>query len=101
MVSLPSNTLNVLSKEYEQLKFMFTFEASLIRSRLLYSIDKRLHKIMHTPSSMFGNLNIIFFSYLCQAQLVRDYWIFEQPHVKGTNAPYNFWKENLKTYELK
>jgi len=56
---------------------------------------------MHTLASSFGNLDIIFCGDLCQAQLVRDCWIFEQPHLKGTSAPYSVWKENVKNYELK
>ena len=56
---------------------------------------------MHTPASPFGNLDIILYGDLCQAQTICDCWIFEQPHLKGTSAPYNFWKENVKTCELK
>lgn len=90
MVPLASNTLDVLSKEYEKLNFLLTDEASLIGSRFLYSIDKGLHEIMHTPSSPFGNLDIIFCGDLCQEKLIRDCWIFGQPDLKGTSAPYNF-----------
>lgn len=100
MMLLASNTLDILSKEYEQLKFMLTYDASLIGSQFIYKIKKRIHEIMLTPASPFGNLDIILCGDLCQEKLVRNCWIFEQTHIKGTRAPYNFWKENVKIYEL-
>jgi hypothetical protein len=37
---------------------------------MLYNIDTKLHKIMHTLTTPFGNLDIIFCGDLCQAQHV-------------------------------
>lgn len=30
-----------------------------------------------------------------------DFWIFGDLVLKGINAPYSLWKDNVKTYELK
>ena len=68
---------------------------------MLYNIDKRLCQIMHTPTSPFGNLDIIFCGDLFQAQLIGDSWIFEDPPFFSNTIPYSFWKDNVKCFELK
>ena len=46
-------------------------------------------------------LKLFFCGDLCQAQPIHDYWIFEQPRFKSIAIPYNFWKHNVKCFELK
>ena len=50
MLPLDSNTLNNLSKKLDQLEVLLIDEVSLIGSRMLYNIDRRLHQIKHTPT---------------------------------------------------
>ena len=68
---------------------------------MLYNIDKRLREIMHMPTRPFGNLDVIFCGDLCQAQPVRDFWIFEQPRFQQQPFPYKFWPDMIKCYEPK
>ena len=72
MVPVNSNTLDVLTKEYAQLKVLLIDEVSLIGSRMLFNIDKRLREIMHVPTKPFGGLDVIFYGDFCQAQPIHD-----------------------------
>ena len=101
MLPLNSNTLDALTKDFEQLRVLLIDEVSLIGSRMLYNIDKKLREIMHTPTRPFGNLDVIFCGDLCQAKPVRDSWIFEQPRFQQQPFPSNFWPYMIKFYELK
>ena len=76
MLPLNSNTLDALTKDFEQLRVLLIDEVSLIGSRMLYNIDKRLREIMHTPTRPLGNLDVIFCGDLCQVQRVHDSCIF-------------------------
>jgi hypothetical protein len=101
MLSLSSNTLDSLTKEYKHFFSLLVEEASLIGSQMLYNVDKRLSEILHTPTFPFQNIEIIFCGNLCQAQPVQDSWIFEQPSFHHEKMTYIFWKDNVKCFELK
>lgn len=100
-MSLTCNTLDMVRKEYAQLTLFLIDEASLIGSRISYNIDKWIHEIMHTWTTPFGNIDIIFCGDLCQAQALHDHWVFEHPNLTATSAPYSFWRDNVKDFELK
>lgn len=75
-------------------------EASLVGATTLYQIDKRLRQILHTPTSYFANVDIIFSGDLYQANPVRDSLIFENPKIHKNTIPYDFWPEKIKCYQL-
>jgi hypothetical protein len=100
MLPLDSNTLDNLSKRLEQLQILLIDEASLIGSRMLYNIDRRLRQIKHTPTKPFGNIDIIFCGDLYQAQPICDTWIFEQPTINSEKLPYTFWLDNVLSFKL-
>lgn len=100
MTPLGSNTLDMLTKEYDQLRLLLIDKASLIGSRMLYNMDKRLREILHMPTIPFGNLDNIFCGDLCQIQHVHDSWIFQQPTFQDDTIPYSFWKDHVKCFEL-
>ena len=90
ILPLSSNTLDTLTKYYEQLGLLLVDEALLIDSQMLHNINKRLREIMHRPTSPFENIDIIFYGDLFQAQMVRDSWIFEQPKLHSHIIPSTF-----------
>ena len=53
MLPLDSNTLDNLSKKLEQLKILLVDEASLIGSKMLFNINRRLFQIKHMPTKSF------------------------------------------------
>lgn len=55
---------------------------------------------MHTLIIPFGNIDIILCGNLCQAHGVHDQWIFEQKICNTTTLSYNFWRYNVKCFEL-
>jgi hypothetical protein len=75
-------------------------EVSLIGSHMLYNIDKRMREIKHAPTNPFGNVDVIFYGDLFQAEPVHDSWIFEFPTFRQDKFPYSFWLDNIKYYEL-
>ena len=67
---------------------------------MLCGMDKQLREILHTLTTHFGGLYVIFCDNLFQAQPVLDSWIFEQP--RSCNAiPYTFWRNHVTCFELK
>jgi hypothetical protein len=99
---LPLNKemLDTLSKLYDELQLVFIDEASLIGSRFLYSIDNRLRNIKHVHTKYFGDIDMIFCGDLYQAQPIQDSLIFEQPTVNMQTMTHDFWKDNIKCFEL-
>ena len=67
-----SNTLDLFSKDFEQLQLFLVEEASLIGALMLWNIDNRLWEIMHTSNLPFGNIDVIFFGYFYQEQPIKD-----------------------------
>lgn len=100
ILSLNSNSLDALSKHFGQLCLVLIEETSLIGSRMLYSMDRRLREIMHIATKPFGNVDLIFCGDFYQAEPVRDAWIFEHSTIHGQKTPYTFWKDNVKYYQL-
>jgi hypothetical protein len=100
MLPLDSNTLDNLAKKLDQLQLLLIDEVSLLGSRMLYNIDRRLRQIKHTPTKPFGNVDIIFCGDFYQAQPICDNWIFEQPTINTEKIPYTFWLENVLCFEL-
>jgi len=100
MLPLTSNTLDIIRKEYEELRLFLIDGVSLISFQLLYNIDRRLQEIMHILPTPFANLDIIFFDDLCQAQLLHNCWIFEHLSLKETTA-HSFWRDNVIKCELR
>jgi hypothetical protein len=92
--------LDTLSKLYLELQLVFIDEASLIGSRFLYSIDSRLLSIKHWHTKYFGNIDMIFCGDLYQAQPIQDSLIFEQPIVNMETMMHEFWRYNIKWFEL-
>ena len=99
---LPLNKemLDTLSKIYEELQLVFIDEASLIGSQFFYSIDIRLRSIKHVQMKYFGNIDMIFCGDLYQAQPIQDSLIFEQPTVNMKIVTHEFWRDNIKCFEL-
>jgi ATP-dependent DNA helicase PIF1 len=97
---LSKEMLDTLSKLYEELQLVFIDEASLIGSRFLYSIDSRLRSIKHVQTKYFGNIDMIFCGDLYQAQPIQDSLIFEQPTVNMETITHDFWRDNIKCFEL-
>ena len=65
MVPINSNTLDLLTKEYAQLKVLLIDEVSLIGSWMLLNTDKRLREIMHNTTKPFDGLDVIFCGDFC------------------------------------
>jgi hypothetical protein len=97
---LSKEMLDTLSKLYDELQLVFIDEASLIGSRFLYSIDNRLRSIKHVHTKYFGNIDMIFCGDLYQAQPIQDSLIFEQPTVNMQTMTHDFWRDNIKCFEL-
>jgi hypothetical protein len=53
------NTLNVLTCQYEQLKFVVVDEISLVRARMIDVIDNMIRSIKHIQNKFFGGLDFI------------------------------------------
>jgi hypothetical protein len=92
--------LDTLFKLYEELQLVFIDEASLIGSRFLYSINNQLRSIKHVQAKFFGNINMIFCGDVYQAQPIQDSLIFEQPTVNMETITHDFWRDNIKFFEL-
>jgi hypothetical protein len=97
---LSKEMLDTLSKLYQELQLVFIDEASLIESRFLFSIDNRLRNIKHIQTKYFGNIDVVFCGDLFQAQPIQDSLIFEKPTMNMQTITYDFWKDNVKCYEL-
>ena len=70
LIPLSKDMLDILSKLYNELQVVFIDKASLIGSRFLYSINDRLRNIKHAQTKYFGNVDMIFYDDLYQAQPV-------------------------------
>ena len=75
MAPLSSNTLYILSKQFEQLRIVLIDETSLIGSRMLFNIDKIIWEILHFPTNLFGDVDVIFYGDFYQAKSICDSWI--------------------------
>jgi hypothetical protein len=95
-----NKTLDTLSKLYDKLQLVFIDEASLIGSRFLYSIDNHLRNIKHVQTKYFGNIDMVFCGDFYQAQPIQDSLIFEQPMINMQTTTHDFWKDNIKCFEL-
>lgn len=99
-LSLNSDILDAMSKHYDQLCVLLIDEISLVGVTFLRYIDKRLREIMQMPTIYFGNVNIIFYGDLYQAQPVLDAVIFENKVTMSELMPYNLWIDIVKIYSL-
>ena len=99
-IALDSNTLDVLSKQSEQLRLVLIDETSLIGSRMLFNMDRRLRQILHMATMPFGNVDPIFYGDFYQAGPIHDSLIFEHPKLHGQKIPYTFWRDNVKCFQL-
>ena len=97
---LRKKMLDTLSKLYDELQLVFIDEASLIGSHFLYSIENRLRNIKHVQTKYFGNLDMVLCVDLYQAQPIQYSLIFEQPMVNMQSMMHDFWKDNIKCFEL-
>jgi hypothetical protein len=97
---LSKEMLDTLSKIYEELQLVFIDEASLIGNRFLYFIDNQLRIIKHVQTKYFGNIDMIFCGNLYQAQPIQDGLIFEQPIGNMETMTREFWRDNIKFFEL-
>jgi hypothetical protein len=97
---LRNEMLDSLSKIYDKLQLVFIDEASLIGSLFLYSIDNRLRSIKHVHTKYFGNIDMIFSGDIYQTHPIQYYLIFEQPTVNMKIVTHDFWKDNIKFFEL-
>jgi hypothetical protein len=95
---LSKEMLDTLSNIYEELQLVFIDEAYLIGNRFLYSIDNRLRSIKHVHMKYFGNIDMIFYGNLYQAQPIQDSLIFEQPTVNMEIVMHGFWIDNIKFF---
>jgi len=48
----------------------------------------------------FGNIDMVFYGDLYQSQLIQYSLIFEQPTMNIQRITYDFWKDNVRCYEL-
>ena len=69
---LSSKKLDLLSTQYNNLKFIVIDEISLVGKETFALVDTRLRSILHTPNKPFGNLDVILCGNLFQASPVRD-----------------------------
>jgi hypothetical protein len=99
---LPLNKelLDTLYKLYEKLQLVFINEASLIGSRFLNSIENLLRNIKHVQTKYFVDIDMIFCGHLYQTQPIQDSLIFEQPTVNMQTMMHEFFKYNIKFFEL-
>jgi hypothetical protein len=97
---LDKEMFDTLSKLYEELQLVFIYEASLIGSQFLYSIRNLLRSIKHVQMKYFGNIDMIFYGDLYQAQPIQDSLIFEQPTINMETVTHEFWRDNIKCFEL-
>jgi hypothetical protein len=97
---LRKEILDALSKLYEELQLVFIDEASLIGSRFFYSICSQLRSIKHVQTKYFGNIDMILCGDLYQAQPIQEYLIFEQPTVNMETSTHDFWRDDIKFFEL-
>ncbi|XP_059067532.1 ATP-dependent DNA helicase PIF1-like [Cryptomeria japonica] len=98
--SLRSERLDVLTKEYQQLRLVLIDEISLIGARMLHCIDKRFREIMQTLTKHFGGLDIIFCGDLYQAEPIHDCLVFQAPTIDTDLLPYDFWQQLVKCFNL-
>ena len=87
---LSKEVLDNLSKLYQELPLDFIDEASMIGSRFLYSIHKRLRNLKHVQTKYFGNIDMIFCGDFYQAQPIQDSLIFEQPTINNQTITHDF-----------
>jgi hypothetical protein len=92
--------LDKLFNLYQELQLVFIDESSLIGSRFPFNIDNRLRNTKHIQKKYFGKIDMIFCGDLYQAQPIQDSNIFEQPIMNMQTITYDFWKDNVKFYEL-
>jgi len=89
-----------LIKIYDQLHLIVIDEISLVGSKMLSFIDRRLQTIKQNHNNFTGGLDVIMTNNFYQMPLVRDSWIVKSNahgfDVLGTN----FWHEYVKCYEL-
>jgi hypothetical protein len=97
---LNSEKLDTLTKHFEQLRVLLIDEASLIGATFLYEVDKHLRQIKHTPTSYFGNVDLIFSGDLYQAQPIRDSMIFEEPVINKKKFHTHFGEMRSSAYQL-
>ena len=100
LFSLSKEVLDNLSKLYQELQLAFIDEASMIGSRFLYSIDNRLRNTKHVQTKYFGNIDMIFCGDFYQTQPIQDSLIFEQPTINNQTITHDFWKDNVKCFQL-
>lgn len=60
IILLSNETIDSLQKHFEQLQLLLIDEVSLIGTHFLYSVDKRMREIKHSPTKFFGGVDIIF-----------------------------------------
>jgi hypothetical protein len=89
-----------LIKIYDQLSLIVIDEISLVGSKMLSFIDRRLQIIKQNHNDFTGGLDVIMTNNFYQMLLVRYSWIVKSNahgfDVLGTN----FWHEYVKCYEL-
>jgi hypothetical protein len=67
---------------------------------LFFVIDHRLRPIKHIQNEFFNGLDVIMPGDLYQTPPVKDCWVFSSLNdIVNALAP-NFWKNNIKCYEL-
>jgi hypothetical protein len=99
-IPLSIETLDTLSKLYQELQLVLIDEASMVGSQFLFSIDNRLRSIKHVQIRYFRNIDMVPCGDLYQAQSIHDSLIFEQARMKMQSISYEFLIDCVKSYEL-
>ncbi len=89
--NLPSNLLNRITCQYEQLQIVVIDEISFFGARMFNVINNRLRSIKHIQNKLFGGVDFIVIGDFYQAPLVKD-------HVNALTS--NFWQTYVQCYEL-
>jgi hypothetical protein len=66
----------------------------------LYAIDNRLRNKKHVQTKYFGNIDMVLCGDCYQEKLVQDSLFFYHPMINMKTSAYDFWKQNIKLYEL-
>ena len=77
-LSLADKLRDTMRKDLSKLRIVIVDEMSMVKSDLLYQLQRRLQEIKQSED-LFGGVAVLLFGDLMQLQPVRANWIFEAP----------------------
>ena len=97
--SLDRDTPNTLRAQMMGVKYIFIDEVSMVGSRMLTFVHKRLQEIMGSARD-FGGISVIFVGDLFQLKPVCDSYIFKNNCAGYAPLATNLWRQNARMFEL-